>query len=178
LRAGSSFQIKFLGTGARTTTITIDQGETLDSLKTKINAQLGGLGKASVNYLGGSANLKLQVNPGTTLELVSGPKDMDALSRLGIPAGTLMALKDGKDADSEVSTFGLGFSGLLDISSRTGANMARSQLLTVLSSLQSTYQKTNAPPAMQTVGNNSGAASAYETALVGKYSSALALLGG
>src|SRR5690606_5340936 len=53
LRAGSSFQIKVMGNGARTATITIDQGETLDSLSTKINAQLGGLGKASVNYLGG-----------------------------------------------------------------------------------------------------------------------------
>jgi hypothetical protein len=182
LRAGNSFQIKILGNAARTATITIDQGETLDSLKTKINAQLGGLGKASVNYLGGSANLKLKVNPGTTLELVSGPKDLDALSRLGIPAGTLTAPKTdakGKPIEnSDVTAFGLGFSGTMDISSRTGANFARSQLLTVLSSLQSTYQKTNAPATQAAIGNTSGKASAYDTALVGKYTSALALMGG
>jgi hypothetical protein len=179
LRAGSSFQIKVLGNGARTATITIDQGETLDSLKTKINAQLGGLGKASVNYLGGSANLKLKVNPGTTLKLVAGPKDMDALARLGIPAGTLTAPKLGAKAeDSDATTFGLGLSGALDISSRTGANMARSTLLTMLSSLQSTYQKTNAPPTQQSMGNNSGKASAYDVALLGKYNMALGLLGG
>jgi len=182
LRAGTSFQIKVLGNGARTATITIDQGETLDSLKTKINAQLGGLGKASVNYLGGSANLKLKVNPGTTIELAAGPKDMDALARLGIPAGVLTAPKtDAKGKpieDTDTTTFGLGLSGALDISSRTGANMARSTLLTMLSSLQSTYQKTNAPPTQQAIGNSNGKASAYDVALLGKYNTALGLLGG
>jgi hypothetical protein len=179
LRPGSNFQIKVLGNGARTATITIDAGETLDSLSTKINAQLGGLGKASVNYLGGAANLKLKVNPGTTIELVSGSKDFDALGRLGIPAGILTASKTGAKAeDSDTTTFGLGFAGTLDISSRSGANLARSQLLGVLSSLQSTYQKTNAPAPMPTVGNNSGKASPYEAALVGKYTNALGLLGG
>jgi hypothetical protein len=160
LRAGSSFQIKILGNAARTATITIDQGETLDSLATKINAQLGGLGKASVNYLGGSANLKLKVNPGTTLDLVSGPKDFDALARLGIAAGILTApaKKGDKVEESDATTFGLGFSGTLDISTRTGANFARTQLLAVLSSLQSTYQKTNAPPAQATIGNTTGKA--------------------
>jgi hypothetical protein len=179
LRAGSSFQIKILGNAARTATITIDQGETLDSLATKINAQLGGLGKASVNYLGGSANLKLKVNPGTTLDLVSGPKDFDALARLGIAAGILTApaKKGDKVEESDATTFGLGFSGTLDISTRTGANFARTQLLAVLSSLQSTYQKTNAPPAQATIGNTTGKASPHEAALVGKYTNALGLLG-
>ena len=41
LRAGDSFQIKIEGVAPRTATITIDPGETLDSLVTKINAELG-----------------------------------------------------------------------------------------------------------------------------------------
>lgn len=177
LRAGSNFQIKILGDAERTTTITIDKGETLDSLATKINAQLGRLGKASVNYLGGSANLKLKVNAGASIELVSGQKDLDALSRLGIPAGVLTAPKDGETADTNASTFGLGLNGTLDISTKTGANLARANLLTVLSSLQSTYQKTNAPAALPTIGNTSGKASAYDTAQIGRYNMALGLLG-
>src|SRR5476649_1222075 len=48
LRAGDTFQIKVEGAAARTSTISIDQGETFDSLVTKINAQLGSLGKAAV----------------------------------------------------------------------------------------------------------------------------------
>jgi hypothetical protein len=57
--------------------------------------------------------------------------------------------------------------------------MARSQLLGVLSSIQSTYQTTNKPPATATtVGNTTGTATSYQTAQLGNYSLALALMGG
>lgn len=183
LRAGDTFKIRIEGTAARTTTITIDKGETFDSLATKINAQLGGIGKAKTNYTGGGSNLKLTVNPGHTITLLAGPKDSDALARLGIEPGVLTAItKDGKTApaDSDITpTYGLGFSGTLDISTRTGANMARTQLLAVLSSLQSTYQTTNAPPSSNTaIGNTTGKASAYQTSQMANYNLALGLLGG
>jgi hypothetical protein len=190
LRAGDSFQIQIQGTAARTTTITIDKGETFDSLVTKINAQIGGIGKASVNYTGGSENLKIQVNAGKTINLVAGPKDFDALSRLGIGAGVLTAPAKGTATTTSTTkqagvtpTFGLGLTGgatgPLDISTKMGADMARSTLLQVLSSIQSTYQKTNAPPVINTtVGNTSGKASSYQTALVGNYNLAMALMGG
>jgi hypothetical protein len=184
LRAGDSFQIKIEGNAPRTATIFIDAGETLDSLSTKINAQLGGLGKASVNYVANAEGLKLQVNAGTTIQLVSGPADFDALARLGIPAGVLTApAKKGSAAatsttNSTATAFGLGFSGTLDISTKTGADLARSQLLTVLSSLQSAYQATNKPPALPAaVGNTSGQATSYQTAQLAKYNLALSLLG-
>jgi hypothetical protein len=61
---------------ARTATITIDQGETFDSLVVKINSQLGAIGKASVNYTGGGENLKIQVNAGKTINLIAGPKTL------------------------------------------------------------------------------------------------------
>jgi hypothetical protein len=189
LRAGDSFQIQIQGTAARTTTITIDKGETFDSLVTKINAQIGGIGKASVNYTGGSENLKIQVNAGKTINLVAGPKDFDALARLGIAAGVLTAPVKGTATTTSTKqagvtpTFGLGLTGgttgPLDISTKMGADMARSTLLQVLSSVQSTYQTTNAPPAAPAaVGNTSGTASSYQTALLGNYNLALALMGG
>jgi hypothetical protein len=60
-----------------------------------------------------------------------------------------------------------------------GADMARSTLLQVLSALQSTYQTTNAPPAPPAaVGNTGGTVSSYQTALLGNYNLALAMLGG
>ncbi len=184
LRAGDSFKIAIQGTASRTATITIDQGETFDSLVTKINSQLGGIGKASVNYTGGGENLKLKVNAGNTINLIAGPGDFDALKRLGIASGVLTApSKDGKTATTTTSgitpTYGLGFYGTLDISTKTGANLARSQLLGVLSSLQSTYQTTNNPPSTSTsVGNTSGKATSYQTSQLSSYSLALSLLGG
>jgi hypothetical protein len=186
LRAGDSFKIAIQGTAARTANITIDQGETYDSLVTKINAQLGGIGKAAVNYSGSGENLKITVNAGNTINLQAGPGDFDALSRLGIAPGVLTApSKTGAtvtttstNAAKITPTYGLGFSGTLDISTKSGADLARSQLLGVLSSLQSTYQTTNKPPAATTtVGNTTGTASAYQTAQLGSYSLALALLG-
>jgi hypothetical protein len=185
LRAADSFQIQIQGTAARTATITIDQGETFDSLVTKINSQLGQVGKASVNYTGGAENLKLQVNAGYTISLVAGPGDFDALSRLGIPAGVLSgAAKDGTATANTASgitpTYGLGFSGTLDISTKMGADLARSQLLTVLSSIQNVYQTTNAPAVTSTAspGNTGGTVTAYQTSQLANYSLALGLLSG
>ncbi|MBS0281898.1 MAG: hypothetical protein JSR25_12100, partial [Proteobacteria bacterium] len=187
LRAGDTFKIKIDGVAPRTTTITIDKGETINSLNTKINSQLGAIGKAAANYTGGAEGIKLTVNPGNTIELIAGPKDSDALARLGISAGVLTAPAAASKAGATTAsttdkktepTYGLGFSGTLDISTRTGANLARSQLLSVLSNLQSTYQKSNAPPpADAKPGNTSGTASSATTAQLANYNLALSLMG-
>ena len=151
LRAGDSFQIQFEGTGARTATITIDPGETLQSLATKINIQLQTKGKASVSYASGGEGLKIAVNPGVTAKLVAGPADFDALARLGISPGTLTSASTTSGSTTSATTastqaFGLGLTGTFDLTTTTGANLARSQLLGVLSQIQSAYQKTNTPP--------------------------------
>ena len=189
LRAGDSFQIAIQGTAARTATITIDPGETYDSLVTKINGQLGGIGKAAVNYTGAGENMTIKVNPGNTINLVAGPANFDALARLGITAGVLTAPATGSAASVTSSTstnkitptYGLGLvggiTGPLDISTKTGADMARSTLLSVLSNIQSTYQTTNAPPpAAKQPGNTSGTANSSTTAQLANYSLALGLM--
>jgi hypothetical protein len=189
LRAGDSFQIQVQGTAARTATVTIAQGETFSSLVTKINAQLGSIGTASVNYSGTGETLKIAVNAGNTIDLQPGPTNFDALSRLGIASGVLTAPATGSASTTSTATqagvtptYGLGLTGgvtgPLDISTKTGADMARSTLLQVLSSIQSTYQKTNAPPASTTTnpGNTSGTASAATTAQLANYGLALSLL--
>jgi hypothetical protein len=188
LRAGDSFQIAIQGTAARTATITVDQGETFDSLVTKINGQLGGIGKASVNYSGSGETLKINVNAGNTINLKAGPQNFDALSRLGIAAGVLTAPAKGSASTTSTATqagvkptFGLGLTGgatgPLDISTKTGADMARSTLLQVLSSIQSTYQTANKPPPGPTTpGNTHGTASTTATAQLANYSLALSLM--
>ena len=167
LRAGDSFKIQFTGTAARTATITIDKGETLQSLATKINIQMQTYGKASVNYTGGAAGLKIAVNPGVTLGLVAGPKDFDALARLGIAAGTLTSPSTAKTTGTSTATtqaFGLGLNSTMNLSTKVGADVARGQLLGVLSALQTAYQKTNTPPApVQGPGITGGSVSPYLT---------------
>ena len=65
----------------------------------------------------------------------------------------------------------------MDISTKTGADLARSTLLSVMSNIQSIYQKSNATPAASAVGNNSGTASASTTSQIASYNLALSLLG-
>ena len=193
LRAGDSFQIAIQGTAARTATITIDQGETFDSLVTKINAQLGSIGTAAVNYTGSSENLKISVNPGNTINLTPGPTDFDALSRLGIAPGVLSAPATGSTgttsntsstSTSVTPSYGLGLTGTalgpLDISTTTGADLTRSTLLSVLSNIQNIYKTTNTPPASTTAanpGNTTGTVSADTAAQLASYGTALSLLG-
>jgi hypothetical protein len=188
LRAGDSFQIQIQGTAARTATISIDQGETFDSLVTKINGQLGAIGKASVNYTGGGETLKIAVNAGNTINLVAGPGNFDALSRLGIAAGVLTAPATGSASTASTTTqagvlptFGLGLTGgatgPLNISTKMGADMARSTLLQVLSAIQNTYQTTNKPPPSAAgPGITNGKASATTTAQLANYNLAMTLL--
>lgn len=182
LRAGDTFSIQFNGTGKYTAKVTIAEGETLSSLKTKINTALIGKGKATVVYGGGGKTLKIEVNPGVSATLVAGADGFDALSRLGIDAGIIaQANADGSPAatseDSASQTFGLGLSSKLSIAATTTAGSARANLLTVLQKIRDVYRTTNAPEAVAAKGtNNSGTAPAYLTQQIASYSTALSAL--
>ncbi|HWF63172.1 MAG TPA: hypothetical protein VN685_01015 [Rhizomicrobium sp.] len=195
LRGGDTFQIKIEGPSPRTATITIGPDETLDSLITKINGELGNAGKASLGFGNNAETLKIAVNPGQTIDLISGPKDSDALARLGIAAGVLSApaktskkgatattatttaTKSSNSSSKSSPTYGLGLTGTMDISTKTGADLVRSTLLSVMSNIQSIYQKSNATPATPAMGNTSGTASAQTNSQIASYNLALSLLG-
>ena len=187
LRTGDSFQIQIQGAATRTATITIDNGETMDSLALKISSALGFAGQASATYANGGKALKISVNPGITATLVAGPADFDALSRLGISPGTIS--NAAKSSNSSAATnatgaasqvFGLGFSGQpLDITTPTDAGAARAQLLNVLSSIRNAYRTTNAPATSPSTSANTqsgGTVPAYLTAQLASYQTALSAL--
>jgi len=188
LRAGDSFQIQFQGVAARNATVTIDKGETLSTLVAKINTALGSNGKASTAYGSGGEGLKIQVNPGVTATLAAGPKDFDALARLGIATGVLTnpsTVKSSSSASSATTSssaqaFGLGLSGNLDISTTTGAGAARASLLNVLSSVRNVYRTTNTPAAPASAANTQtgGTAPGYLTSQIANYTLALNMLSG
>jgi len=184
LRAGDSFNIDLQGTGARNIKITIDQGETLQSLTTKINAELMNSGKASVTFANGGEALQIKLNSGFTASLVSGPADFDALARLGIPAGTLTAASSGSSSSassgSATQVFGLGLTKSLDVSDTASANAAHATLLNVLSAIRTAYRTTNAPATTTstTSSSSSGTVPAYLQAQLASYTSALTMLGG
>jgi len=182
LRPGDSFGIDIAGTGARKVTVTVDKGETLESLRDKINAELLNAGKASVAFADGGEALQIKLNPGVTATLVAGPADSDALARLGIPAGTLTSASatGGTSSPGTASAkpvFGLGLTGNLDISTTSSAGAARAVLLNVLSAIRTAYRGANTPATTSTAsGQSSGPVSAQLQAQITNYNVALGML--
>jgi outer membrane lipopolysaccharide assembly protein LptE/RlpB len=186
LRAGDSFQMKIAtAASSRTATITIDAGETLNSLTTKINAELGGNGKASVSFASGGEGLEIAVNSGVSATLISGPANSDALGRLGIAPGviTKAAAKGSTTAaattpSATTQTFGLGLTNNLDLTNTTDAGAARAELINVLSSIRNIYQTTNTPAASTstTASSSSGTVPSYLTSQLSSYNLALSML--
>lgn len=188
LRSGDSFKIQIQGAATRTATITIENGETMDSLALKISSALGFAGKATATYANGGKALKISVNSGITATLIAGPADSDALGRLGIAPGTITAQAKGSSNPSSSSTnattgaashvFGLGFSGKpLGISTTMDAGAARAQLLNVLSSIRNAYRTSNAPPASaNATPQASGPVPTYLSNQIASYQTALAAL--
>lgn len=185
LRAGDSFQIQTEGTGGRTSTITISQGETLQQLADSINAELLSSGKASVTYsaAGGQA-LKITANAGNTINLIAGPTDTDALGRLGITAGVITAAAKTSSSSSTSSSatgksfgvslssnssssssgttkpvYGLGLDTSIDLLSSSDANVAKISLENVMLQITSIYQKTNTTSSSSSSTSSSSSAS-------------------
>jgi len=185
LRAGDSFQIQIQGAASRTATVTVEDGETMDSLALKISTALGFAGSATATYANGGKALKISVNPGITATLIAGPDDFDALARLGIPAGTISNAPASSTSPSSATTatgaasqvFGLGFSGLaLDISTKTDAGAARAQLLNVLTSIRNAYRTTNTPASSTATPQMTGTVPAYLSSQIASYQTALSAL--
>jgi hypothetical protein len=187
LRAGDSFQIKLAGATTRTATISIDQGETLSSLVDKINIEMQNTGKASVSYGSNGETLKIAVNAGTTATLIAGPANSDALSRLGLSPQTLTNTSSGSSSTSSSSSttttaYGLGLPQDTDISTQAGGGAARAQLLSVLSTIQTIYQKENSPASSTTSTASTSSSSNFVPSILStqlaNYSLALNMLSG
>jgi len=198
VRAGDSFQLQTEGTGGRTSTITITQGESLQQLADAINAELLSAGKATVTYSsGGGQALKIAASAGNTINLIAGPTDSDALGRLGIASGVITAAAkkssssssttgtsfginlSSSSSSSSTSTakpvFGLGMNTNVDLLSGGDANVAKITLQTLMTTITSIYQKSNTPASATTTTppQASGPAPAYLQAQAASYSLAL-----
>jgi hypothetical protein len=104
-RAGDYFTLAITDTtGTHKAKITLSKGETLRSLAVKINSALMFSGKATASAAVGGQGLKISVNPGVQVQLVSGPKDFDALAGLGLKPQLLNNVAASKSASTSSST--------------------------------------------------------------------------
>jgi hypothetical protein len=198
-RAGDYFTLQIKdGTQTRSAKVTIAKGETLRSLAIKINSALQSAGKATAQAVSGGQGLKIAVNPGVQVQLVSGPKDFDALAGLGLKPQLLIntpggdattgtpaakvtdnaAVKpstasSGAAADSQI--VGLGINGGLDLLSKETAAHANVALQGALSLIKQAYSKLNNPQSTATAAPT-GPLPAYMQTQLSSYQTALAWL--
>jgi hypothetical protein len=193
-RAGDYFTMQLKdANGTRSAKITIAKGETLRSLAIKINTALQSDGKATAKAVSGGQGLKIEVNPGVQVQLVSGPKDFDALAGLGLKPQLLIntpggdattgtppakvtdnaAAKPGSTgaaADSQI--IGLGINGGLDLLSKETAAHANVALQGAMSLIKQAYSKLNNPQSAATTA--AGPLPAYLQSQLSNYQTALA----
>ncbi|CAN5831839.1 regulatory protein FlaEY [soil metagenome] len=188
VRAGDQFQVRGAATGPFKT-ITIDAGETLETLVTKLKRGLNY--QADVRVVTSDGQRKLQIkplNPRTILEFAYGKSGKDALSLLGIPEGVVRATttsKDGKttSADGKGNFYGLGMDRDMNLSSTGDIAHTKAELASALNVIRTAYKdlKEAATPESErkaAKAKATGTVPAYLTNQIANYQAALDRLNG
>jgi hypothetical protein len=184
LRPGMQFSVT---AGGVTRKVTIDQGETYDTLAQKINRASGFEATASVTHaLDGTLALKIiPAYSNVVVELGAGPQGLDALPILGLPEGdiNLTTTTNGvtKAADGGPKIYGLGLSSNLNLSDPSQTSHALSQVSQALGVLRTAYQalvKASAPASAQNPGKTGGTVPTYMTDQLANLQAGLARLTG
>jgi hypothetical protein len=188
LRAGEQFTVQ-VGTG-RTTTVTIEAKDTLDTLAQKIRRASGFQAKVTVATAEGVRSLKIEpINPRVTLEIGPGSADKDALASLGIGESVIRETitKNGvtNPADGKAQIYGLGLPRDLNLSSTEQIAHALAELAGAMGVIRTAYKDMRTAATPKSVQDKIAAASAgggkvpaYLTSQIANYQAALDRLTG
>lgn len=188
VRPGDQFQVKG-GNGGTFKTITIEAGETMESLVAKLKRGLNY--QADVSVVTSDGQRKLQIkpqNPRNILEFAPGKTGRDALALLGIPEGvvrTTVLSKDGKttSADGKGTFYGLGLDKAMNLSNAEEISHTKAELASALNVIRTAYKdlKEAATPEAQRKAEKAmatGNVPAYLTNQIANYQAALDRLSG
>jgi hypothetical protein len=191
LRAGATFGISVNGKPARTVTIAAD--DTIQSLKTRINAILLQAGKASSSYSSAGYQLQMTVNSGNSVEFLPGKDGFDALKGLGIQAGSIVNETKGADTDTPSTTIApadltpqnnyvaLGMDKTMSLTTKDAASKAQTQIESAMRNNRLAYTTLTQGKFIAGTGKyaqqqSAGAAPAYLQNQIASYKAALARL--
>jgi hypothetical protein len=179
--AGDKFTITAYGV---TRTVTVDAGDTLQTLALKIQQASSFQATAKVVTSGGVQELQITPeNAGAQVSLGGGPTGEDALPGLGLTAGLIANATTIKSKTNTLqSNYGLGLSTSLNLSSAANIAAAQAALTSATGAVARIYTNLITPPAPKTTGatnkSANGPVPAYLTAEIASYQSALARLTG
>ncbi|HWU50659.1 MAG TPA: transcriptional regulator [Asticcacaulis sp.] len=190
VRAGDQFYMVDPSTGVKKT-ITIDAGETMDTLAKKIQRASNYALNVTVTKVLGKQENQLTIKPAngsSQMEFLTGPAGQDALSGLGLAAGLVSnAATATMNASSTNYTksqklMGLNFDSSLNLNSSANIANAIDALKTTIGNVHKiyTYLRYGDPQASnsKTSGKTSGTVPAYLTNQIANYQAALARLTG
>lgn len=186
LRTGDTFTMKV---GSRTSTITIEAAETIDTLAAKIRRASGFQAKVTISTAEGMRSLRIEPgNDRTLVEFGAGKADRDALAMLGISEGVVRktTVVDGKilPADGKEMLYGLGLEDGLKLGSELDRNHALAVVGKAMGIVRQIYKdlvqaaQPESVKRAQAAQAAVGAAPAYLTNQIANYQAALARLGG
>lgn len=183
LAEGDSFMIQLDDHVAHR--VTIDAGETMISLRMKLRRYLdydAVMLSAPVDE-NGLTELTFSVQAGHTLKLMAGPKQTDALSKLGIDPVRLHQDAPRKKSDPRVKpggSFLLMLNTTLNLTTAAEAKTAASKIDDAISITKTAYRSLYWDKLKATMvnGNNGGGATAYQRAQLANWQAALARLTG
>ena len=186
VRAGDQFVIRN-GTDHTRHTITIEVGDSLDNIATKLRRAAGY--QADVKIVTTDGVRRLQINPATTrdsFELLAGPQGRDALSGLGLTEGLVRTtvLTKGKllPADGKGQIYGLKLDEGLNLETASAQSHVAAQLAAAQGVIRQAYNDLKLAATPKSVIDAAKAASqpvsAYYANQIANYQQALARLGG
>lgn len=188
VRPGDQFQVRG-GNGGTFKTITIEAGETMETLVAKLKRGLNY--QADVSVVTSDGQRKLQIkpqNPRNILEFAAGKSGKDALALLGIPEGVVRSTVSGKDgkttsADGKGTFYGLGMDLEMNLSTAEEISHTKAELASALNVIRSAYKdlKEAATPEAERKAEKAkatGTVPAYLTNQIANYQAALDRLNG
>jgi hypothetical protein len=183
LRAGDQFTVA--GSNMPAATVTIDVGETLATLATKIQRASGFTATVTVvSTADGQRQLKIEPStPSGVITFGPGKGDKNGLPLLGIPEGVVrQTVTSGsgaaRPADGKPNLYGLGLPSDLNLSDAAQVSHALAELAAAQGVIRSAYKDLVAaatPKSLQTAAaaTASGTVPAYLTAQIANYQAAL-----
>lgn len=174
LRPGDSFRVAVNGGAART--VTVEAGDTLKDLATRINRATGFAAAAAVTATGGRDQLSISpANAGVTLSLTPGPAGGDVLKAIGLAEGVVTKPAEGA---ARKPSYALNLGGAADLTSVASAKAATAKLSTAATFVRQAYGDLASPPGAAKPGKTGGTVPSHLTAQIANYRAALARLTG
>jgi hypothetical protein len=136
VREGDSFEIVINGKKART--ITLQRGDTLQSVASRINSALGSDGRATIRRTGDVERIRVQTERDDLVEFKAGARGRDLLGALGLNEGFLKGSSYDNKRSNE-ATFALRLDRGLSIGDQATAGRALKEIEDAITGLKAAY---------------------------------------